>query len=144
MGIVDVVFIAMVCATLAAWAVTLRKFYPLSKAGHYSPTYNWLLAILAALLVWESLMLVAVGVYLSAWLATMLTVLWGIAAMSWLTISTAARTRRQVTAETEAAAPRSTDRPDLSRYTVRSAPPRPSGGSAARSTRVRRIQAMEA
>ena len=142
MGIVDMVFIAMVCATLAAWVVTLRKFYPLSKAGHYSPTYNWLLAILAALLVWESLMLVAVGVYLSAWLATMLTVLWGIAAMSWLTISTAARTRRQVTAETEAAAP-PPDRPDLSRYTVRSAPPRPSAGGQ-RSTRVRRIQAMEA
>lgn len=141
MGIIDIIYVAMVCATLAAWVITLRKFYPLSRAGHYSPTYNWLLAILAALLAWESLMLVAVGVYLSAWLATMLTVLWGIAAMSWLTISTAARTRRQVATETEAPAPA---RPDISRYTVRQAPARSSAVTGTRSTRVRRIQSMEA
>lgn len=146
MGLLNAMFIIVAIGTMAAWWVTLRKFYPLYKAGHYTSGYNWLLAVLVALLLWESLMLIALPGFRSTWLATMLTVLWAIGVMAWLTLSTVTRTRQQVRSETAQAGPQPQPvppAPDVSRYKVRAAPQTPTG-SAPRSSRVRRIQSMEA
>ena len=146
----DVVFVIIALGTGAGWAVTLYKFMPLYKVGHYTPTYNRLLGVLVALLVWESLMLLAIALLRSVWLATMLSVLWTVAALGWATLATLRSTQRTMQVEQQAQG--------VAGYTVRKTPrPTPAvqpaqagsyvsarpGAGAARSARVRRIMAME-
>lgn len=136
----------VVGGAVVMWGIILYKLLPLYRAGAVQGGYRAAFQVAIALLSWVTMQIVVWLFMHQDALAMMLTVLWAIGLLSWLTVSTVAQTRRQVRSETAQAQPApqpvSQAAPDVSRYTVRRAP-HTAAASGVRSSRVRRIQSME-
>lgn len=148
-----VLAVVVVGATSALWVVALYKLLPLYRVGSISGGYRPMFQFVLVALAWVTMQIIV-------WLllhqdagAAMLSVLWAVGGLSWLLISTVQRTRRNVfEARAQGATPAAGQtarparlrpaQPDISSYTVRSAPAAAHGN--ARSARVRRIMSMEA
>lgn len=143
--------VAVVCVVAggaaALWVFMLYKLLPLYRSGAVQGGYRAAFQVAIALLSWVTMHIIVWLFMHQDALAMMLTVLWAIGLLSWLTVSTVAQTRRQVRSETAQAQPAPQPvpqpAPDVSRYTVRRAP-HTAAASGVRSSRVRRIQSMEA
>lgn len=137
----------VIAATCALWVFVLYKLLPLYKAGTVAGGYRTAFQVAVALLSWVSMQIVVWLLMGQDAAAMMLTVLWAIGLLSWLTLTTVARTRRQVRAETAQPQPLPSSAGPQG-YKVRTRPHVTATGMSAatgpRSARVRRIQGMEA
>ncbi len=142
----------VLAGTCALWVITLYKLLPLYRSGAIAGPYRAAFWAVLLALSWVTMQVIV-------WLlahndagAMMLNVLWAIAALSWPALVAVRRARAAgprvgpMLAETEAAtapppAPRRVATPDLSNYTVRTAPA--SAHANVRSARVRKIMSME-
>lgn len=159
---IAVVFV-IVGVTCALWVFVVAKLLPLYRSGAVEGGYRASFQTAAALLSWVTMQIVVWLLMHQDAAATMLSVLWAIGLLAWLTVATVARTRRQVRSETAQAHPQQAPRPQPAqpqqtatagqRYRVRTTPhvgqPAPVAAAATaptapRSARVRRIMNMGA
>lgn len=149
---IALVVILMVTAIVLWWFI-LYKLLPLYRKRAVQDGYRTAFQVAVVLLSWVTMQIIVWLLLVQDALAMMLNVVWVVGLLAWLTLSTVARTRRQMLSETAAAqAPRpqpvpqpvqQAKQPDISRYTVRKAPRATAAHAGApRSSRVRRIQAM--
>lgn len=145
---VAMVFV-IVGATCALWVFVIAKLLPLYRSGAVQGGYRAAFQVAAALLSWVTMQIAVWLLMRQDAAATLLSVLWAIGLLAWLTLATVARTRRQVRSETARAQPQPAARPPrpapppAQRYRVRTTPhvaqPVAATAAAPRSARVRRI-----
>lgn len=164
---VAMVFV-IVGATCALWVFVIAKLLPLYRSGAVQGGYRAAFQVAAALLSWVTMQIIVWLFLHNDAAATLLSVLWAIGLLAWLTLATVARTRRQVRSEAaqahpQPAAPRPQPAPQPAapqpapqpaaaprqRYRVRTTPhvgqPYPAWEAVTappRSARVRRIMSM--
>lgn len=164
---VAMVFV-IVGATCALWVFVIAKLLPLYRSGAVQGGYRAAFIAAAALLSWVTMQIIVWLFLHNDAAATLLSVLWAIGLLAWLTLATVARTRRQVRSEAaqihppaaprpqpapQPAAPQPAPQPAAAprqRYRVRTTPhvgqPYPAWEAVTappRSARVRRIMNME-
>jgi hypothetical protein len=146
----------IVGATCALWVFLLYKLLPLYRSGAVQGAHRPAFQAAAALLSWVTMQIAVWLLMRNDAAAALLSVLWAIGLLAWLTLATVSRTRRQVRNETAQIHPRPTVKPqaappnppppvppDISRYTVRRvSQPAAAAATAPRSARVRRIMSI--
>lgn len=142
----------IVGATCALWVFLLYKLLPLYRSGAVQGAHRPAFQAAVALLAWVTMQIAVWLLMRNDAAAALLSVLWAIGLLAWLTLATVSRTRRQVRNETAQIHPRPAAKPqaaqaappappDISRYTVRRVS-QPAAATAPRSARVRRIMSM--
>lgn len=147
---IAIVFV-IVGVTCALWVFLLYKLWPLYRSGAVQGVHRPAFQAAAALLAWVTMQIAVWLLMRNDAAAALLSVLWAIGLLAWLTLATVSRTRRQVRNETAQIHPRPAAKPqaaqaappDISRYTVRRvSQPAAAAATAPRSARVRRIMSM--
>lgn len=138
-------------STGVLWVFTLYKLLPLYRSGAIQGQYRGVFRFVLFALSWVTMQIIVWLFMHQDAAAMMFNALWAMVGLAWAILATVGRTRRNVFEARAQEAPRPVQqgkqsRPDISGYTVRTAPRQAHGGvraaSGQRSARVRRIMGM--